>query len=162
MTTSLTLTEDKTHYDPNISNPDVSNLDEQQINMLLNATHQILERAMNVAEVMYDLDPSTSARGSVDRVYIDNDDGPFIWAEWSEYGNCGYHEEGTFVVPTEYLVNDDWHETEKKRIKEKKEKERLEREAKQERERLERERKKEEAERKKYLELKAKFEGDSE
>ena len=154
--TTLTLQTDEENYEPNIDN-----LDADQMQLIIEAAHKILERAAPIAQKMYDINPNTYARGSIDKISINDEDGPYIYAEWSEWSSCGCNDEGSFEIPISYLTDSDWLDKEHARIEAEKERARKAKEAREERERIAREKKKEEKDREEYARLKAKFEGAS-
>jgi hypothetical protein len=83
-----------------------------------------------------------------------------IIAEWEEYLGCSSYEDHSITVPLEYLFDDDYltKAEEKQRREDEEKKRRYEEEQRIKKEKAAKE--KEERDRKKYLELKAKYEGE--
>lgn len=129
--------------------------DEDELYDFLEKVQVIQEEAANIATAMHKLSSDRNRFfSSFDSDDISFEYGGYINAEYTYHDRCGDSETYRESIPLSHFFDSSWYDEALQQIEKEKEKERLRKEM----EDITRKRKAEEAERKKYEELKAKFE----
>lgn len=129
------------------------NKTQEQIEELLDEYNVIQEEAVKIAEVLTEMEGKRRFFDTQDIVW----DGYGLRAKYDVDMGCGYTEDRTIDIPLSYLTDDDWLTQAKAAINKRKVKEKEERRLKEEKAK----RADEDAAYRRFLELKDRFEGES-